>query len=124
MGVIVSGGSDAPCTLPDPIEGIYCACNNIVPEQSLSIADALKVFTSNAAWMSFDEKQRGTLETGKIADMVILNQNPLAVKAKDLRELKVERLLLQGTEYKPGQGITSMLINGLIGQKFQHQLNK
>jgi predicted amidohydrolase YtcJ len=115
MGLIVSGGSDAPCTLPDPIEGIYCACNNIVPEQSLSIADALKLFTSNAAWMSFDEKQRGTLETGKIADMVILNQNPLAMKAKDLRELKVERLLLQGREYQSGQGITSMLINGLLG---------
>ena len=115
MGVIVSGGSDAPCTLPDPIEGIYCACNNIVPEQSLSIADALKLFTSNAAWMSFDEKQRGTLETGKIADMVILNLNPLAMKPKDLRELKVERLLLQGKEYQTGQGIISMLINGLFG---------
>jgi hypothetical protein len=89
MGIKVSGGSDAPCTLPDPIEGIYCACNNIVPEQSLSIADALRLFTSDAAWMSFDEKQRGTLETGKIADMVILNKNPLTMKPEDLRKLKV-----------------------------------
>lgn len=115
MGIVVSGGSDAPCTLPDPIEGIYCACNNIVPEQSLSTAAALNLFTSNAAWMSFDDKQRGTLETGKIADMVILNKNPLAMKPKDLRQLKVEKLLLQGKEYHPGQGITGMLIKGLLG---------
>jgi len=114
MGIVVSGGSDAPCTLPDPIEGIYCACNNIVPEQSLSIADALKLFTSNAAWMSFDEQQRGTLDTGKIADMVILNKNPLAMKPEDLRKLKVEKLLLQGREYQPGQGLLSMLANALI----------
>jgi predicted amidohydrolase YtcJ len=117
IGIKVSGGSDAPCTLPDPIEGIYCACNNIVPEQSLSIAEALKLFTSNAAWMSFDEKQRGTLETGKIADMVILNKNPLAQHPKDLRELRVEKLLLSGKEYQQGQGIGSLIWNGLISRK-------
>ena len=116
MGIIISGGSDAPCTLPDPIEGIYCACNNIVPEESLSIQDALKLFTSNAAWMSFDEKKRGTLETNKIADMVALNRNPLEMKPKALRELKVESLLLQGKEYKPSQGLFSMLSRGLLNR--------
>ncbi len=116
MGIIVSGGSDAPCTLPDPVEGIYCACNNTVPEESLSITDALRLFTSNAAWMSFDEKQRGTLETGKIADMVILNRNPLEMKPEALRELKVELLLLQGKECKPGQGLFSMLSRGLFNK--------
>jgi predicted amidohydrolase YtcJ len=113
MGIKISGGSDAPCTLPDPLYGIYCACNNTVPEESLSIADALKLFTSNAAWMSFDEKQRGTLETGKIADIVVLNRNPLEMKPEDLRELQVELLLLRGKEYKPNQGIFSMLSRGL-----------
>lgn len=114
MGIIVSGGSDAPCTLPDPIEGIYCACNNTIPEESLSIQNALKLFTSNAAWMSFDEKQRGTLETDKIADVVLLNRNPLEMKPEDLRQLKVESLLLQGKEYSPGQGLFSMLSRRLF----------
>ena len=49
MGITLSGGSDAPCTLPDPVEGIYCACNNTAPEESLSIPEALKLFTGNAA---------------------------------------------------------------------------
>jgi predicted amidohydrolase YtcJ len=113
MGIRVSGGSDAPCTLPDPIEGIYCACNNTVPAQSLSITDALKLFTADAAWMSFDEKQRGTLEAGKFADMVILNRNPLTMNPRNLRELQVETLLLQGRPYAPGQGIVSMLARSL-----------
>ncbi len=119
MGITVSGGSDAPCTLPDPIEGIYCACNNTVPEESLAIQDALKLFTSNAAWMSFDEKQRGTLETDKVADMVVLNRNPLDMKPEDLRKLKVEFLLLQGKEYRPGQGLLSMLSRGLLNKQLR-----
>jgi len=66
--------------------------------------------------MSFDEKQRGTLETGKIADMVVLNKNPLAMKPEDLRELKVESLILHGKEYRPGQGLFSMLAKGLLNK--------
>jgi predicted amidohydrolase YtcJ len=116
MGITLSGGSDAPCTLPDPIEGIYCACNNIVQEESLSINNALKLFTVNAAWMSFDEKQRGTLEAGKFADMVILNKNPLTMDPRNLRELQVESLLLQGKPYEPGQGIVSMLARALVAK--------
>lgn len=114
MGIVVSGGSDAPCTLPDAIEGIYCACNHPTAEYSLSISEALKLFTSNAAWMSFDEKERGTLEVGKCADMVILNKNPLALNPRDLRELKVEALFLRGKPYQSGQGIFSMLARGLF----------
>jgi hypothetical protein len=114
MGITVSGGSDAPCTLPDPVEGIYCACNNTAPEESLSIPEALKLFTGNAAWTSFDEGKRGSLETGKIADMVILNRNPLEMKPENLRELQVETLLLSGRKYEPGQGLASMLFHGII----------
>ena len=114
MGITLSGGSDAPCTLPDPVEGIYCACNNTAPEESLSISEALKLFTGNAAWMSFDESKRGSLETGKIADMVILNRNPLEMKPENLRELQVETLLLRGRKYKPGQGLVSMLTHEII----------
>jgi hypothetical protein len=113
-GIMISGGSDAPCTLPDPIEGIYCACNHPVAGESLSIPEALRLFTYNAAWMSFDEKQRGSLEAGKIADMVMLNKNPLAMKPGELRELQVEALLLKGKPYQPGQGMVSMLARSLV----------
>jgi predicted amidohydrolase YtcJ len=114
MGIMLSGGSDAPCTLPDPIAGIYAACNHYVPEQSLTIPEALKLFTWNAAWTTFDEKERGSLEAGKLADMVILNRNPLAMKPDELPDLKVESLLLKGEPYKGGQGMLSLLAKGLL----------
>lgn len=115
LGIHMSGGSDAPCTLPDPIEGIYNACNHYVSEQSITIPQALRMFTYEAAQMSFDEKERGSLETGKIADMTILNRNPLEMEAKNLRNLKVEKLILSGKEYVEGQGLGSLIANGIIG---------
>jgi len=113
MGIALSGGSDAPCTLPDPIFGIYAACNHYVPGQSLTVAEALKMFTYQAAWTTFDEKERGSLEKGKVADMVILNRNPLEMKPDALLGLKVEALILNGRAYRKGQGIAGLLARGI-----------
>jgi len=110
MGLIISGGSDGPVSNPDPIGGIYAACNHYVPEQSITIQEALKMFTYQGAYMSFDEKERGSLEVGKIADMVVLSQNPLKMKKEDLLDLKVEELYLQGKKYKGNQGLFSFLL--------------
>ncbi len=113
-GIHLSGGSDAPVTPPDPIEGLYGACNHPYdPGQSVTIQEALKMFTYEVAWMSFDEKERGSLEQNKIADMVILNKNPLRMAPKNLRELKAQQLYLSGRKYKPGMGLPGMLWNGL-----------
>jgi len=108
MGIHVSGGSDAPCTLPDPIEGIYAACNHYVPEQSVTIPEALRMFTYETARMSFDEKERGSLEVGKVADFAILNRDPLSMKKEDLRSLAVEKLILSGRNYKKGQTLGNL----------------
>jgi predicted amidohydrolase YtcJ len=113
MGIVLSGGSDAPCTLPDPIFGIYAACNHYIPDQSVTIPEALKMFTYNAAWTTFDEKERGSLEAGKMADMVILNRNPLEMKPPELLSLKVAQLILNGQMYKEGQGMLSLLTRGI-----------
>jgi len=117
-GIHVSGGSDAPVIDPDPVEGIYGACNHpFDPDQSVSIMEALKMFTYEVAWTTFDEKERGSLEKGKIADMVILNQDPLLLDPTDLRSLKVEKLFLHGKEYQPGMGLMGMLWNGYAGRQ-------
>ena len=100
--------------MPDPIAGIYAACNHFIPEQSLTIPEALKMFTYHAAWTTFDEKERGSLERGKIADMVILNRNPLTMKPNELLDLKVETLLLQGEPCKKSEGILDLLARGLL----------
>ena len=113
MGIVLSGGSDAPCTVPDPIDGIWAACNHYVPGQSLTIQESLNLYTRNAARIAFDEKERGSLEAGKVADMVILNANPLALKPEALRSLKVEKLLLSGKPYIAGQGSASVVARGI-----------
>ena len=117
-GIHLSGGSDAPVAHPDPVEGIYGACNHPYdPNQSISIIDALKMYTYEVAWTSFDEKERGSLENGKIADMVILNRDPLSLDPKDLRSLAVEKLFLRGEEYTPGMGLGELLWYSFLGNK-------
>jgi predicted amidohydrolase YtcJ len=108
LGIHVSGGSDGPVTAPNPIEGIYASCNHYVPEQSVSIEQAIKMYTYNIAWTTFDEKERGSLETGKIADMVILNKNPLSMNPKDLMQLQVEKIYIAGGDYQKGKGLGSV----------------
>lgn len=114
MGIVLAGGSDAPCTVPDPIEGIWAACNHYVAGQSLSVQEALDLYTRNAAFITFDERDRGSLEAGKVADMVVLSANPLELGPARLRELNVEELLLGGKPYVPGQGSASVLARGLL----------
>ena len=115
MGIHLSGGSDGPVTPPNPIIGIYGSCNHPYDSnQSVTIQEALKMVTYEIAYTSFDEKERGSLETGKIADMVILNKNPLIMDPKNLLQLKVEQLYLSGKKYKPGMSILKMLGKGLF----------
>ena len=89
-----------------------------IPEFSTSIEDALKMFTYNVAWATFDEKESGSLETGKKADMVILNKNPLQMEKKDILDLSVEDLYLNGKKYIESQNIWRFLLKGILGNRF------
>lgn len=113
MGIHVSGGSDGPVTEPDPILGIYGACHHHDPEQSVGIAEALRMYTYHIARTSFDEEERGSLERGKTADMVILNRNPLKVRPQDLLQLEVLKTYLAGEEYRAGKTLGRALLDGL-----------
>lgn len=117
MGIHISGGTDAPVTLPDPAFGIFCACNHYNDAQSVSVLEAIKMFTYETAWAGFDDKERGSLEPGKKADMVVLNKNPLEIKRKDLPLLKTETLYLEGNLYKKGQGLPNLLWNCLFNRR-------
>ncbi|HOX32002.1 MAG TPA: amidohydrolase family protein [Spirochaetales bacterium] len=114
MGIVMSGGSDAPCTVPDPIEGIWAACNHYAPGQSLTIQEAIDLYTRNAAYVGFDEGERGSLEKGKAADMVLLDRDPLGMRPSELRAIKVEGLFLAGEPYRGGQGRAGLLLRGLL----------
>lgn len=98
-GIIVSSGSDSPCTIPDPIKSIYYSCNHPNPDESIDVLDAIRMHTSWAAYTSFDEDTLGTLTEGKKADFIVLNKNPLAIPKEDLLNMKVERTYFEGKEY-------------------------
>jgi hypothetical protein len=100
-GLTIAGGSDAPCSYPDAIQGIHAACNHPDPDQSTSVLDALRMHTSWAARLSFDERERGTLTPGKVADFVALDRNPLAVMPDKLKDINVVNLYLKGRPYTP-----------------------
>ncbi|NLL62702.1 MAG: amidohydrolase family protein [Ruminococcaceae bacterium] len=100
-GILISAGSDGPCTNPDPIAWIDHAVNNSsMPSQSLTVKEALRMCTYNGYKITFDEKERGSLEVGKIADMVILSADPYSIPTKELGKLKVEETILGGNPYK------------------------
>jgi predicted amidohydrolase YtcJ len=117
LGIKMCGGSDAPCTVPDPIEGIWAAANHYVGEESLSVQDALNLYTIEAARTGFDETERGSLELGKRADMALLSEDILSVPLPEIRRVKVEGLLLAGKEYRQGQGMASVIARGLLSRR-------
>jgi predicted amidohydrolase YtcJ len=114
-GLVIAGGSDAPCTLPDPIAAIYAACNHPNPDESISALDSLRMHTSTCAKLSFDEDKRGTLSKGKLADFVVLDQNPLRIPAEKLNTMKIEALYLKGEKYtgEENRKITGLLLDSL-----------
>ncbi len=114
--IILSFGSDSPCTDPNPMLWIHNACNHPVKEQALTVGEALRMATFWGYWASFDERKRGSLEQGKYADMVILGENPLTVPRETLRDIPVEKLILAGEPYEEQrQGWISTVIRGLLG---------
>ena len=114
-GCVVSFGSDAPCTDPDPIVWLHKAVNHSNPAEAVTVQQALRMCTYNGYYTTFDEKERGSLEEGKIADMVILSGNPYTTDADKLRDLKVEKLILGGEDYKPQtRSVAGIVFGGLF----------
>jgi len=116
-GIIVTAGSDAPCTIPDPIQGIHYACNHPCPAESLSPLDALRMHTAWAAYSSFDEGRRGALSETLLCDFVVLSDNPLTMPVEALHTLKVEAVYFRGKEYKQkNRGLAKLLVRAVRGQ--------
>lgn len=94
-GHVVAGGSDSPVTEIDPLLGIQSAVNNPNPLRRASVEDALRMFTINGAWAAFEEKEKGTLEAGKLADIAVIDRDPFA-EPDHINEFSVEMTLCAG----------------------------
>jgi len=99
-------GSDWFVAPPIPLYGIYAAVtrqtlddknpNGWVPEQKISVEEALKSYTSRAAYASFEENIKGSLVPGKLADFVILESNLFDIKPTEIRNVKVLKTIVGG----------------------------
>jgi predicted amidohydrolase YtcJ len=71
------------------------------PQERLSVYQALQASTINAAWQFFEEDRKGSLEVGKLADLVILDSNPLKMDKQDIRNIEVVETIKEGRTVWP-----------------------
>jgi len=95
-GVIICGGSDCDVTPADPILGIYSAVNHPVEKHRINVYEAIKMFTVNGAYAIFEEDKKGTLETEKLADIVILDQDILHIGKNKIKDIQVVTTIKSG----------------------------
>jgi len=99
--------SDWPATISlDPMRGLHCAVNRRtlegqpaggwVPEQRVSLETALRAYTAGGAFASFEEKVKGKLEPGMLADVVVLSQDLFRMDAMEIGRTKVEMTVFDG----------------------------
>lgn len=103
QGIPVAGSSDCPVASVNPLVGISTAMTRrsqegtIINEtESLSLLDALTLFTTAGAWVGFEEEKKGRIVPGMLADLVILDRDITQVQPEDIRFLRVETTILDG----------------------------
>ncbi len=102
-GIKFSIHSDCPVTPVSPLFCVFAAVNRVTtggeilgPEYRLTPQEALRAVTIDAAWQTFDEKIKGSIEVGKLADFTILTENPLTVSPGKIKDIKVEEVIIEG----------------------------
>ena len=102
-GIISVGNSDWFVTSGNIAQQIYGVVTRkgytgevIGPDQAISVKDALRLYTTNGAYASFEETRKGSIEAGKLADMVVLDRDILTIPEKEIKEVKAETTVVGG----------------------------
>jgi predicted amidohydrolase YtcJ len=96
-GLIVASGSDCPVEPINPLLGVWAAVTRkSVAEESLTVEEALKTYTLNAAYASFDEDKKGIIKAGNFADLAILSDDLTKIPPDKIRNVAVEMVLVDG----------------------------
>ncbi|MCA1767703.1 MAG: amidohydrolase [Idiomarina sp.] len=106
QGTVIAAGSDFPVELANPFYGLHAAVTrqdrDDMPtggwyaEEKMSLKQALRSFTIDAAYSAWQEKSLGSLEPGKWADFIVLGQDPFAVDSSDIWQTQVEQTYVAG----------------------------
>ncbi|MCR4695364.1 MAG: amidohydrolase family protein [Pseudobutyrivibrio sp.] len=117
MGVRICFQSGAPASDPDPIRWISDAVNNVNPDQSVSVHEALRMATYYGALSCFEEKESGTLEIGKCCDIVILDRDITEIPLDEIKDVTVSEMYLRGKIYSRSRaGAMTTMLRGMFPQ--------
>ncbi len=104
-GIVAPGNSDCPVDDVNPLVSMYAGVSRktiggatLGREQAMSIMEALKAFTMDAAYSTFDEHIIGSIKKDKYADLVVLSEDPLKVPEDSLKDIEVELTMMNGKE--------------------------
>lgn len=99
-------GSDWPVAPATPLEGIYAAVTRRtlddkhpggwIPEEKITVEDALRAYTSGGAYASFEEREKGSLAPGKLADVVIIDRDLTKIAPETIRDAKIDYTIAGG----------------------------
>ncbi|WP_304853382.1 amidohydrolase [Adlercreutzia caecimuris] len=96
--------TDTPVLRPNLLEAAWCAVNRVTKagaqldeDQKVTPYQAMRAITFNGAYQYGEEDLKGTLEAGKLADLVVLDRNPLAVDPREIRDIQVLATIKEGT---------------------------
>lgn len=102
-GILFTNHNDFSVTPMDPMFMVWTAVHRISrngvvigPDQRVDVWTALKAITINAAYQYFEEDTKGSLEVGKLADMVVLSENPLTIDPMKIRDITIEETFKEG----------------------------
>ncbi|NIM89729.1 MAG: amidohydrolase family protein [Candidatus Aminicenantes bacterium] len=105
-GVLLACGSDWYIAPLDPLAGIYAAVTRQttdgknpqgwMPKEKISLEEAIKGYTLNGAYTEFSEEVKGSIESGKVADLVVLDQNIFKIPPEDIKKAKVKMTIMDG----------------------------
>jgi predicted amidohydrolase YtcJ len=105
-GATLAFGSDWYVAPPTPLEGIYAAVTRRtiddanpggwVPEQKITVEEALAAYTRAGAYASFEESQKGTIAPGMLADLVVIDRDLRSIPPEQIRDAKIVRTIVNG----------------------------
>jgi predicted amidohydrolase YtcJ len=104
--VVMAFGTDWPVAPLNPMYGLFAAVtrrtvdgknpDGWIPEQKITIEEAIKAYTLDAAYASFEDNIKGSIEVGKVADMVVLSDDILTIDPIKIWDIKVEMTMFDG----------------------------
>jgi hypothetical protein len=102
-GIVLPGSSDRPVVAGAPLLGMHDMVNQLTasgavfnPDEALTGLEALRAYTIGSAYAAGQERAKGTLEIGKLADLVVLSDNPATIVAEGIKDIEVLRTMVDG----------------------------